>query len=134
MLKTICYKSKSNPGNTIIDIESLFYQTRQHNNTQEVKGILIYRDATFFQILEGESTIVNTLYQSIKRDSRHGNIKELLNTEIDNYSFADFGLGYATISSLDALYGFQEYLNKNDGSDNFKIIENLVQDLLNKEL
>ena len=134
MLKTICYKSKSNPGNTIIDIESLFYQTRQHNNTQEVKGILIYRDATFFQILEGESTVVNTLYQSIKRDSRHGNIKELLNTKIDNYSFADFGLGYATISSLDALYGFQEYLNKNDGSDNFKIIENLVQDLLNKEL
>ncbi|WP_179336942.1 BLUF domain-containing protein [Winogradskyella ludwigii] len=134
MLKTICYKSKSNSGNTIIDIESLFYNTRQNNNKQEIKGILIYRDTTFFQILEGECTIVNTLYQSIKRDSRHGNIKELLNTEIDKYSFADFGLGYATISSLDALYGFQEYLNKNDGSDNFKIIENLVQDLLNKEL
>lgn len=134
MLQTICYKSKSNPGNTIIDIESLFYETRQNNNKQEIKGVLIYRDTLFFQILEGERVIVNSIYQSIKQDYRHGSIKELFNSEIDTYSFADFGIGYSTINTLDALYGFQEYLNKNDGSDNFKIIENLVQDLMNKEL
>ncbi|GAB1855506.1 hypothetical protein MHTCC0001_03400 [Flavobacteriaceae bacterium MHTCC 0001] len=107
---TICYLSSVRPRLSIIDIESLFNQTKKQNDIYNISGVLIYNDGNFFQILEGEENYVNLLYAKIKGDKRHHNIIEIINSPINEKIFDGFDYGYSVISDLSQLYKLQEYL------------------------
>lgn len=89
----------------------LFHETRLNNNSHKIKGVLVAKNNKFFQILEGPEAILDDLYTAIKKDTRHHEINEILNTPITSNSFKDFGTGYNTIKSIESLLGLQTYLS-----------------------
>ena len=110
MPKTICYTSHYTNAISAFNLELLFHKIRLNNDKHNIKGVLVSKNEKFFQILEGDSTIVDELYLSIKKDTRHHKINEVLNTTSESYAFKDFGTGYNTIKSLESLIGLQMYI------------------------
>ena len=134
MLKTICYKSEANPLLKLMDFEKLFNQTQLKNNSHNITGVLVKRGAVFFQILEGNPVIIDTVYEAIKNDHRHSKIVELLNKPIMQLNFKSFDIGYSVIKDTETLYSLQSFIktlqdNNTENSDFFfEIIEELLKD------
>ncbi|WP_211305925.1 BLUF domain-containing protein [Olleya aquimaris] len=133
MLKTICYKSRVNPNLRLLDFEALFNKTQLNNNSQNITGVLIKKDNEFFQILEGDSETLDTLYELIKKDYRHSKIKLHLNKPIKQLNFKSFDVGYSVINDIKTLYSLQFYIktlqdNNIENSDFFfQFIESLLE-------
>ena len=134
MLKTICYTSDANKALQLLEFEALFNQTQLKNDSHNITGFLVKRDDVFFQVLEGNPIIIDTVYEDIKKDYRHTNITEFLNTSIPRLSFKTFDIGYSVIKNLDTLYSLQQFVanlnqQKHENSPLFlEIIEALLSD------
>ena len=132
LLKTICYTSNPKRELSILELEALYDSSKRNNDKLSITGILVLHNNIFFQILEGEETVVNTLYQKIKKDPRHKNINEVLNFSIKEKTFNEFGVGYSIIKNMGALYAFQEYVDY--VSENHKkhssFFSNIISNLL----
>ncbi|APY01246.1 BLUF domain-containing protein [Lacinutrix venerupis] len=132
MLKTICYKSKAKSNLSMLTFEALFNETQINNNKNNIFGVLVKKENTFFQIIEGHSKIIDEVYKKIKLDTRHTNIVELLNQTISQLSFKAFDTGYAVIEDFDALYGLQKYVMELNQSnfENSNLFSKIIEDLL----
>ena len=135
MLKTICYKSKVKSTLKILEFEAIFNETQSKNDSNDITGVLVKKEQGFFQIIEGNSEIIDSVYLKIKKDSRHSNITEILNKPISQLSFKSFDTGYSVIADIDALYGLQNYvttLNKNN-FENRDLFLQIIEDLLSSD-
>ncbi|MGB2685992.1 MAG: BLUF domain-containing protein [Olleya sp.] len=134
MLKTICYKSQANTNLNLLEFEALFNQTQLKNNSHNITGVLVKRDDVFFQILEGNPIIIDTVYEEIKKDRRHFNILELLNKSISQLSFKSFDIGYAVIKDTDTLYGLQKFVSdlQQNNIENSPLFLQIIEELLSE--
>lgn len=132
MFKTICYKSEANASLNLLEFEALFNQTQLKNNSHNITGVLVKRDNVFFQILEGNPIIIDTVYEEIKKDHRHSNILELLNKSITQLNFKSFDIGYAVIKDTDALYGLQKFVTglQQNNIENSPLFLQIIEELL----
>lgn len=78
-----------------------------HRNTQ------LYKDGDFIQLLEGERTVVQALYQTIVKDPRHRGATMLLDGEADERMFSDWSMGFRDLSdpAVQATPGFSQFMN-----------------------
>lgn len=116
----------------MLAFEALFNETQINNNKNNIFGVLVKKENTFFQIIEGDSKIIDEVYKKIKLDTRHTNIVELLNQTISQLSFKAFDTGYAVIEDFDALYGLQKYVMELNQSnfENSNLFSKIIEDLL----
>ncbi|WP_044402457.1 BLUF domain-containing protein [Lacinutrix sp. Hel_I_90] len=133
MYKTVCYLSTPSRNLSILDYENLFFTTKQNNDRLNIFGALIKTQDVFFQIIEGETPIIDALYNKIKTDSRHNHVIEMLNQPIESPTFSNFGAGYAIINNEDAIRALYNYINtlesKNTKSDS--LFRNIISKLIN---
>ncbi|MEX1663793.1 BLUF domain-containing protein [Thioclava sp. 15-R06ZXC-3] len=94
MLRHIAYVSLSRfPLETQVLSDILEVSVR-NNERDGITGVLMYHDDLFFQVLEGESGVVEQCYARICRDPRHSNISETLDETVGCRSFSDWLMGY----------------------------------------
>ncbi len=74
MRLAICYVSNSSLELSEAQIQELLSETQYLNNKNNIKGLLLFSDGNFFQVIEGETAKVNNLWQKIKKDDRHKSI------------------------------------------------------------
>jgi hypothetical protein len=91
--------------------------SRRNNNRDEITGILMYEDRTFFQVLEGEqSAVEDCYYKRILNDPRHCRLALYWYGLSERRVFSDWAMGYvgpheigrytkSTFTSLDDLIG-----------------------------
>ncbi len=92
-------------------LESLLERARRHNAAIDVTGVLLFQDATFFQVLEGRRRQVETLYDAISRDPRHNNVLLLVKREVEQRNFGCWSMGFVPQESdLENLQGFVDFL------------------------
>lgn len=78
------------------DLAELLVQARTRNLAQHITGLLLYHNATYIQVLEGEEKDVHEIYASIKKDKRNvGNIV-ILEEEITSRDFPNWSMGFRT--------------------------------------
>jgi hypothetical protein len=68
---TIAYNSRASPQMSETDLLELLDNSDNSNNDLGIKGILLFNEGNFLQVLEGEERVVNNLYEKIARDDRH---------------------------------------------------------------
>lgn len=90
----ICYVSTASGSFEEAEIKSLFEKWKEKNGEEDVKGILLYSEGHFFQVLEGEKKKVLTLYRKIEQDERHGGIIQVLGKDITQGSMDDYVTDY----------------------------------------
>lgn len=91
---TICYVSTAAKSFEEDEIKDLFESWKKKNGEDNVKGILLYSQGHFFQVLEGEKKKVLTLYKKIEQDQRHHEIIQVLGKEIDRGSIDHYVTDY----------------------------------------
>lgn len=87
MRHAICYISNKSPDLNQIQITELLESCKAKNESVGIKGLLLYSEFNFFQILEGEKQLVLSLYEQIKLDPRHYGLIQILGRDIERGSF-----------------------------------------------
>ena len=72
---------------------------RKNNEARDITGLLVYSDENFLQILEGEKEAVYQLFDTISKDERHSSIQVLHDSDIEQRSFSNWRMAYATPSA-----------------------------------
>lgn len=98
-MKRLTYISKVNAVLTEDEILEIGRQSSFNNRKIDVTGVLISAGQFFFQILEGEQSVVDQLLQKIDRDPRHCDIT-VLTAEYDweERLFSDWNMKTVTIT------------------------------------
>jgi hypothetical protein len=79
------------------DLAALLESSRRSNTAVEITGVLLYRGGRFIQFLEGPESEVRTLMARITEDSRHTNVRVLLDGHGPHRQFAEWSMGYEPI-------------------------------------
>lgn len=80
------------------EIARLIRDSRVSNERHGVTGILLHVKDTFFQVLEGNSDVVEALYAKILIDPRHTRITRIIFEPIARRYFGDSLMTLATLS------------------------------------
>jgi hypothetical protein len=83
-------------------IESILHQSRDHNPSTGVTGVLCYGGGIFLQALEGGRMPINQLYGHIQRDSRHKDVVLLQYEEISERRFSGWTMGEVNMNRINA--------------------------------
>ncbi|KQQ77496.1 AnBLUF65 family BLUF photoreceptors [Acinetobacter sp. Leaf130] len=92
----LCYASQRNEKNEDLlqDLRDILTEARNFNDLNQICGVLYYADNAFFQCLEGEQELVERLFEKIKNDQRHYNVKWLCTYSIEKNSFQRWSMKY----------------------------------------
>ena len=78
------------------------YDISQKNNPEKgITGCLLIGSNSYLQFLEGSNLAVETLYEKIKLDSRHKNVKKLHDQSIDKKLFSSWSMKFAPFNNLE---------------------------------
>jgi hypothetical protein len=83
-------------------IESILHQSRDHNPSTGVTGVLCYGGGIFLQALEGGRMAINDLYGHIQRDPRHKDVVLLQYEEISERRFSGWTMGEVNMNRINA--------------------------------
>lgn len=101
----LVYQSEASPALVPADIESLLVKARAFNHDQGITGCLLYFRGVFLQYLEGNQLKVLSLYDLIREDRRHSDVKLLSHSQIKKREFKDWDMAYENF------YGDNELIN-----------------------
>jgi len=96
------------------DLKSLLDECRRNNAKADITGILLYQNGSFFQVLEGERTAVETLFDKIAADERHERATKIILEPIAARAVAAWTMGFPKISAkeLAATPGLNDFFHR----------------------
>ena len=83
-------------------IEAILAQSRQHNPSCGITGILCYGGGIFLQAIEGGRLAVSDLFGHIQKDPRHKDVALLHYEEISERRFGGWTMGQVNLGKLNA--------------------------------
>jgi len=96
------------------ELENILEQSRQNNSKVDITGMLLYEDGAFFQVLEGEESVVDAVFKKIKKDTRHDRVTKLIVEPIDERAFGEWTMGYPRVSrqELKEIEGLNDFFSQ----------------------
>ncbi len=103
----------------------LLNEARRVNAERNITGLLLHREKSFYQVLEGAEDEVKRTFASIEKDERHSGVDVLFEGIIEEREFADWQMGFLNLDGveLESLQGYSDFLNRDDNAKDF--LENL---------
>ena len=103
----------------------LLIKARRFNTSRDITGLLLHRDRSFYQVLEGAEDVVRETFDGIEKDERHTAIDVLFEGEVDEREFPDWQMGFLNLDGVDigTLQGYSDFLSRDDNAKDF--LENL---------
>lgn len=80
-------------------LRGLAAQSRDRNQAQAITGILFYANRHFLQVLEGEQSAVEQLYERIGRDPRHTDEVVIRRGAAPQRLFPEWSMGLGTVGA-----------------------------------
>ena len=104
---------------------ALLSEARDANAVRDVTGLLLYREGSFYQVLEGSESAVMATFRAIEGDPRHKEVRILFDGETDAREFADWKMGFLNLDEVDVdkLGGFSDFMTRDAQPQEF--LENL---------
>lgn len=94
----LIYWSVANPNLNSSDIEKILNKSKDFNLQNGVTGFLFFYNNQFIQIIEGEKSVVQALFENIKKDTRHTNVLLLAESETNERLFESWTMNYHNLS------------------------------------
>lgn len=92
----------------------LLDESRCGNQSQEVTGMLLYKNDAFVQLLEGRKDVVLKLFDKIIADNRHNHVRRLLFRSVSERLFPEWSMGFECLSTDASIDGFTHFLENSD--------------------
>ena len=104
LLRRFLYVSELAPAMPSTVVGQILRQSRDRNHRLKLSGALLFDDERFCQLLEGDPDTTQALMQRIEHDTRHHNVKMLLNTlSPAPRMMPQWQCGYADHDAFDAI-------------------------------
>ena len=98
MVYRLVYISKAHKDLSDRELDKILSVSREGNARKDISGLLLFVDGDFLQVLEGEKSGVENLYEHIGLDSRHFRVKRLQSGETTERLFGDWSMAYTPFS------------------------------------
>ncbi len=113
------YQMYVSAATELMDAEALaevLRVSRRNNTAVGITGMLLYREGTFIQVLEGAEDAVETTLQRIERDPRHRGLIRLIGGPLEERLFGEWSMGFNDLSGKSRidLPGFSAVLETSD--------------------
>lgn len=107
------------------EMVNLLIEARRINTERDITGLLLHRDKSFYQVLEGDEAAVRQTIQSIENDDRHTALDVLFEGTVEEREFPDWKMGFLNLDGIDieTLQGYSDFLSREDNARDF--LENL---------
>jgi len=99
----LSYISSATEPMSTQDLLPLLQGCREQNAGSGVTGMLLYGNATFLQVLEGEEAVVDALLETIRRDPRHTDLQVLYRKTIERREYSDWSMGFKRVADKELL-------------------------------
>jgi hypothetical protein len=83
------------------ELIALLEISRARNFASGISGMLLYKDGSFMQLLEGPPQCVAETYDRIARDPRHHDLTILRDGAIDERNFPDWSMGFRSTNAAE---------------------------------
>lgn len=103
MLTQLIYISRAVGPQTTTVTSQILETARAFNKSHNLTGVLCQGKGLYVQVLEGERSVVNSLYRRIATDSRHVDAEIVLFGEIKNRQFKDWSMALVNLSIDDPM-------------------------------
>ncbi|WP_155140323.1 BLUF domain-containing protein [Aquisalinus luteolus] len=100
MLYHLAYLSSATHLMSEKELKDILEKSRSNNKIDNITGLLLYNDGSFFQVLEGEKATVEACYKRIQKDRRHDNCITLLDGDLDNRTFMSWDMAFIPFGEL----------------------------------
>lgn len=113
------------------ELEALLTQARAANERAGITGMLLYRNGRFIQFLEGPEDAVRDLLARIAADSRHTDLRVLVDGRPSTRQFAEWTMGYETIDEARTPLpaGFRSTFDDLEAADDTDAVLRATQEL-----
>ena len=110
----LVYTSRAVVPFTADDLHDLLTRSRRNNHAAGLTGMLLYKQRHFLQVLEGEDSVVDGLYERIVADPRHTQAVVLLRETLAERQFAEWSMGFRDLDAPESasLPGYTNFLNQ----------------------
>jgi len=95
------------------ELAELLEAARAHNADQAISGMLLYKDLSFLQVLEGPADRVLALYAAIRADPRHSKVRTLFEHPVERREFPEWTMGFQNLDRTDLsnVEGYSDVMN-----------------------
>ena len=98
-MRYVIYVSSATRLMSETELKSLLEVSRERNAADGLTGMLLYKDGSFMQVLEGEEEPLKQTCNRIGRDPRHRGIIFLCEEETAERSFVGWAMGFRSVAS-----------------------------------
>jgi hypothetical protein len=98
------------------ELQTLLDECRRNNAQLDITGILLYLKGSFFQVLEGDRSVLEALYEKILADQRHKRAITIILEPIAKRDFAAWTMGCPTLSAgqLAQIPGLNDFFTRGE--------------------
>lgn len=130
-LVQLIYSSNAKEAFSVGELEGILTASRKNNIDADVTGMLLYRQGSFIQVLEGPEKHVKTIYARIVTDNRHKNVTVLYEGTIQQRDFPSWAMAFNGFEG-DALTGLSDFLHLFRSKDEQTLSEGSAKQLLRR--
>jgi hypothetical protein len=94
------------------DLLDFLKDVRRRNEARGLTGMLLYRDGTYLQYLEGQRSDIDKLMNRLREDPRHKGLRIIREGTIRERLFPDWSMAYKNLTGLKSSHvpGYSERL------------------------
>ena len=101
-LVQVVYTSSARSRQMSVDeVKSILRASRLNNTSKAITGLLLYRDGSFAQFLEGPADAVDGLYDKIERDPRHHGVIRVLRQSVTKRDFREWSMAFRDLDMIE---------------------------------
>ncbi len=114
------------------EIRQILNTSRVNNSRQGVTGALLYNSGCFAQVLEGPQSAIETIFERIQRDARHGDVTILSSASGGERDFPEWAMAHVQPPSEMQATGIAAALDvalmrpENAGTEVLDLLKSLV--------
>ena len=98
-LYQLIYRSRATRPFSEEELSELLRRSRAYNELVDVTGVLFYGDGTFVQILEGDATVIRSIFSDrILKDWRHYMARIIHLGPIQDRKYHDWKMAFKTLA------------------------------------
>tara|TARA_Y100001934_G_scaffold274873_1_gene368158 strand:- start:8432 stop:8863 length:432 start_codon:yes stop_codon:yes gene_type:complete len=112
----LMYLSNSKPELKQSDLDAILEVSRRNNPSRGITGLLVFANGVFIQVLEGPTTEVHNLFETICDDSRHEAVAIIAEYLDQERLFSKWSMAFiqSTFDELTKITDTPKMLNRDD--------------------
>jgi hypothetical protein len=104
MLSQLVYISSRKDSCNTVEIDKIVTSCQKNNVSLDITGVLLYSETKFIQYLEGDGRKILSLYDQIKKDPRHEQVRMISYGPISERAFPSWHMATKALSQTELAF------------------------------